>query len=186
MPFEFERSPLSGVIHIRPMRFADERGWFSESYKHSDFVDVGIPEYFVQDNQSVSARSTLRGLHYQLPPYGQGKLVQVVAGRAWDVAVDIRRSSPAFGTHFGVELSAEQGNMLWIPPGFAHGFLALDDDTRLMYKCTAEYSSASERAIRWDDPELGIPWPAVGPDGAYLLSGKDAAAPGLADAEVFS
>lgn len=185
MPFEFERTPLPGVIHIHPRRFADERGWFSESYKHSDFVSAGIPEYFVQDNQSVSARGTLRGLHYQLPPYAQGKLVQVVVGRAWDVAVDIRRTSPSFGTHFGVELTAEQGTMLWIPPGFAHGFLALDDGTRLMYKCTAEYSNASERAIRWDDRELGISWPAMGQDGAYLLSEKDTAAPGLADAEVF-
>jgi dTDP-4-dehydrorhamnose 3,5-epimerase len=173
------------VLHIRPRRFADDRGWFSESYKRSDFAGAGISEYFVQDNQSVTTRGTLRGLHYQLPPHGQGKLVQVVAGRAWDVAVDIRRASDSFGAWYGVELSAEQGNMLWIPAGFAHGFLALEDETRLVYKCTAEYNSASERSIRWDDPELGITWPAAGPQGEYLLSGKDAAAPGLAAAEVF-
>lgn len=185
MPFKFEQTDLPGVIHIHPRRFADDRGWFSESYKYSEFNAAGIPERFVQDNQSFSMHGTLRGLHYQLPPYDQGKLVQVVSGRAWDVAVDIRRGSPTFGSSFGVELSAEEGNMLWIPSGCAHGFLSLEDGTRLLYKCTAEYHTASERSIRWDDPDLHIKWPSMPIGDPFILSDKDAVAPFLAQAEVF-
>lgn len=196
MPFDF--IPADGmpeVIRVIPRRFVDDRGWFSETYKRSEFVAAGIDGVFVQDNHSVSAAGTVRGLHYQLPPHGQGKLVRVVRGRVWDVAVDIRRSSTGWGRWFGAELSAENGEMLWVPAGFAHGFVALEDDTHLTYKCTAEYHKASERAIRWDDPELAIAWPAPGEDGdeevgggsnsAYLLSDKDAAAASLADAEVY-
>ena len=186
VPFEFHNTDIPGVIRVVPRRFPDDRGWFSEVYKDSDFSAAGIAGPFLQDNHSVSAVGTVRGLHYQLPPHAQGKLVRVVRGRVWDVAVDIRRASSTCGTWVGAELSAENGEMLWVPPGFAHGFVALEDDTHLTYKCTAEYHKDSERAIRWDDPDLAIAWPAL-PDGAeYRLSEKDAAAPAFAEAEVFS
>lgn len=169
-----------------PRRFPDDRGWFAEVYKESEFATAEIAGPFLQDNHSVSARGTLRGLHYQLPPHAQGKLVRVVRGRVWDVVVDIRRGSVTWGKWVGVELSAENGEMLWVPPGFAHGFVALEDDTHLTYKCTAEYHRDSERAIRWDDPDLAIAWPTLSGGAEYRLSEKDAAAPPLADAEVFS
>ena len=186
MPFEFHNTDIPGVIRVVPRRFPDDRGWFSEVYKDSDFSAAGIAGPFLQDNHSVSAVGTVRGLHYQLPPHAQGKLVRVVRGRVWDVAVDIRRASSTCGTWVGAELSAENGEMLWVPPGFAHGFVALEDDTHLTYKCTAEYHKDSERAIRWDDPDLAIAWPALPGGAEYRLSEKDAAAPAFADAEVFS
>lgn len=185
MPFLFLATDLPEVVVITPRRFTDERGWFAETYKKSDFTSAGINESFVQDNHSMSALGTIRGLHYQLAPYGQGKLVSVAGGKAWDVAVDVRRSSPTFGNWVGVELSAENGRLLWIPPGFAHGFLALEEDTHLVYKCTAEYHSASERSVRWNDESLAIRWPESPAGGDYLLSDKDANAPLINEAEVY-
>lgn len=185
MPFTFLSTDLPGVVLVEPRRFDDDRGWFAETYKHSAFVEAGIELPFVQDNHSCSAAGTVRGLHYQLDPHAQGKLVRVVRGRVWDVAVDIRRSSPTYGRWLGYELDEESGRMLYVPPGFAHGFIALLDETHLVYKCTAEYHSASERSIRYDDPDLNIDWPRVA-GREHSLSGKDVDAPGLADAEVFS
>ena len=185
MPFTFDATGLDGVVKITPRRFDDDRGWFYESYRHSEFADAGIDVAFVQDNHSCSAAGTLRGLHYQVDPYAQGKLVRVVSGRVYDVVVDISPNSPTFGRWFGMDISAQGGEMLWIASGFAHGFLALEDNTQLVYKCTAEYHKNSERSIRWNDPVIGIDWPVL-PDAPYLLSPKDADAPFLQDAEVFA
>lgn len=185
MPFTFLSTDLPGVVLVESRRFDDDRGWFAETYKHSAFAEAGIELPFVQDNHSCSVAGTVRGLHYQLDPHAQGKLVRVVRGKAWDVAVDIRRSSPTYGQWLGYELDEESGRMLYVPPGFAHGFVALLDETHLVYKCTAEYHGASERSIRYDDPDIDIDWPRVA-GREYSLSGKDADAPRLADAEVFS
>ncbi len=180
---------LPGVLVVEPAVFADDRGWFTESWNAARF-DALLAEHgqpaavFVQDNESVSRRGVLRGLHYQLPPHAQGKLVRVVAGTAFDVAVDIRRASPTFGRWLGIELSAANRRQLWIPPGFAHGFIALDDDTRFVYKTTDYYARDCERAIRWDDPAIGIDWPLPAGVAARLLAAKDAAAPTLVDAEL--
>ncbi len=171
-------------MKVLPRRFDDDRGWFLESYRHSEFLASGIDVHFVQDNHSCSQVGTLRGLHYQLDPHAQGKLVRVISGCVFDVAVDIRRRSDTFGHWFGMNISAAGGEMLWIAPGFAHGFLALEENTQLVYKCTAEYNKAAERAIKWNDPALGIEWPAINGAG-YLLSAKDETAPLLRDAEVF-
>lgn len=178
---EFVPTALDGVIEVRPRRFGDQRGWFSETYKRDAFADAGITDDFVQDNESFSAPvGTLRGLHYQLPPHAQAKLVRVLRGSILDVAVDIRRSSPTFGRHVAVVLSADEGNQLYVPAGFAHGFCTLDDDVHVVYKVTARYAPETERAIRWDDPALGIDWPGL--DGREpVLSDKDAVAPLLAD-----
>jgi dTDP-4-dehydrorhamnose 3,5-epimerase len=181
---------LSGVVIVEPQLFADDRGWFMESFNAARFdaalQALGLPAApaFVQDNHSCSRAGVLRGLHYQLPPHAQGKLVRVVQGRVWDVAVDLRRSSPQFGRWAGIELSAANRRQLWIPPGFAHGFLALEDDTQFLYKTTDVYARECERAIRWDDPGLAIAWPLAG--GPPLrLAPKDAEAPPLAAADVF-
>jgi dTDP-4-dehydrorhamnose 3,5-epimerase len=181
---------LPGVVIVEPAVFGDDRGWFMESFNSARLdaalVALGLPATptFVQDNHSCSQSGVLRGLHYQLPPHAQGKLVRVVQGAAWDVAVDIRRGSPAFGRWVGVELTAQNHRQLWIPPGFAHGFVALTDDTHFLYKTTDVYAKDCERSIRWDDPALAIQWPL--PKGmAPRLAPKDAAAPLLADAEVF-
>jgi dTDP-4-dehydrorhamnose 3,5-epimerase len=151
-----------------------------ETYKRTDFVAAGIAETFIQDNLSVSQKNALRGLHYQLAPKAQGKLVGVSQGRVFDVAVDIRPGSESFAQWMGVELSAYGGEMLYIPPGFAHGFVAIEDDTTFFYKCTAEYSSELDRGIRWNDPDIAISWPIETP----LLSDKDAALPFLKDADI--
>ena len=185
MPFTFTPTELPDVVVVTPRRFHDDRGWFAETYKTSDFRQAGISAEFVQDNSSLSSAGTLRGLHYQLEPYGQGKLVTVIAGRVWDVAVDIRRSSPTLGRWVGVELSSETGELLWIPPGFAHGFLALEVGTLLTYKCTNEYNKESERSIRWNDPDLAIHWPQLTTIAEYRLSEKDALAPTFREAEVY-
>jgi len=174
---------LPGVLIIEPRVFGDARGFFIESWNRQSFADTGLDLDFVQDNHSRSARGVLRGLHYQLEN-PQGKLVRVTQGAVFDVAVDIRRSSPHFGQWVGVELSAENYRMLWIPPGFAHGFLVLSETADFLYKCTTLYHPPSDRGIRWDDPDIGIDWPDVG--AAPLLSGKDEAAPLLADAEIFA
>lgn len=182
MPFSFSPVPeIPDLVVIRPETFIDERGIFFESYKESAFRAAGIEWRFVQDNHSISGAGVLRGLHYQLPPYAQGKLVRVVRGRVWDVAVDIRRSSPSFGRWHGVELSAENRTILFVPPGFAHGFVALEDRTEFLYKCTAEYHKESDRGIRWSDPALNVRWPVQGP----VVSEKDAVLPLLGEAELF-
>lgn len=173
---------LPEVLILEPRVFGDERGFFMESYNRRAFNDaVGYEVDFVQDNHSRSSRGVLRGLHYQIPPHAQGKLVRVTFGRVFDVAVDIRRGSPRFGKWTGVELSAEVKRQLWIPPGFAHGFLVLSDLADFFYKTTTYYAPAAERAIHWNDPQLAIEWPiaAVTP----RLSAKDAAAPLLSDTE---
>lgn len=185
MPFTFQATALPDVIRVIPRRFSDERGWFAELHKVSDFAAAGIASAFVQDNESLSAQGTVRGLHYQLPPYSQGKLIRIVAGRVWDVAVDIRRSSPSFGCWVSIELSAENGEMVWIPPGFAHGFVALEDGTHMVYKCTAEYHAASERSILWNDPDIGIVWPVLAAGFEYRLSARDSAAIPFRTAELF-
>ena len=174
---------LPGVLLLKPERQADARGWFDETWSQPALdAAVGEPVRFVMEAHSHSRRGVLRGLHYQLPPHAQGKLVRVVQGAAFDVALDVRPGSASFGAHVGVELSAHNGHQLWIPPGFAHGFLALTDDTHFLYKTTDVYSRECERSIRWDDPGLAISWPSVA--GGPGLAPKDAAAPTLAAAEL--
>lgn len=174
---------LPDVLIIEPKVIGDARGFFLESWNQATFAQAGLTMNFVQDNHSRSARGVLRGLHYQLEN-PQGKLVRVTQGAVFDVAVDIRRSSPHFGQWVGAELSAENHRMLWIPPGFAHGFLVLSESADFLYKCTTLYHPPSDRGIRWDDPQIGIIWPDVGV--TPQLSGKDAAAPLLTDAEIFA
>ena len=181
MGFAFERLSIPDLILIHPRVLPDDRGFFLETYKKSEFVENGVEGDFVQDNHSSSSRAVLRGLHYQLPPHAQGKLVRVVYGKVWDVAVDLRRDSPTFGKWLGVELSSDDMSMFWIPPGFAHGFVSLVDSTQFLYKCTAEYDKSSERGIRWDDPDLGIAWPM----GDVLVSSKDAGLPLFREADIF-
>ncbi|QAU35567.1 dTDP-4-dehydrorhamnose 3,5-epimerase [Janthinobacterium sp. 17J80-10] len=177
---------LPNVLIFEPRVFADERGWFMESYNQAVFEKaVGHAAPFVQDNHSCSKRGVLRGLHYQLPPYAQGKLVRATQGRVWDVAVDIRKSSATFGKWVGVELSAENRRQLWIPPGFAHGFITLSETSEFMYKTTAPYNKESEGAIAWNDPQLAIQWPEIAAM-AVILAEKDAAAPRLTDARLFT
>jgi dTDP-4-dehydrorhamnose 3,5-epimerase len=181
---------LPGVMLIEPAVFRDDRGWFVESFNEQRFAaaleQAGQPPAprFVQDNHSCSKAGVLRGLHYQLPPHAQGKLVRVTQGAAFDVAVDIRRGSAHFGTWFGVELSADNQRQLWIPPGFAHGFLALTDETHFLYKTTDFYARDCERSIRWNDAAIGIEWGLPASMREPLVAPKDAAAPLLADAEV--
>lgn len=170
---------LPGVMVIEPRVFADDRGFFLETYQAERYAAYGVPTTFVQDNFSRSARGTLRGLHFQ-EPKAQGKLVQVTRGAVLDVVVDVRRGSPTFGKWVGVELSGDQPRQMWIPPGFAHGFCVTSESADFWYKCTTAYAPDAERSIRWDDPAIGIVWPVTQP----LLSKKDAAAPLLADAPV--
>ena len=171
---------IPDVLLIEPKVFGDERGFFFESFNRQAFAAAtGLDVDFVQDNHSRSARRVLRGLHYQLPPQAQGKLVRVVAGEVFDVAVDIRPDSPTFGRWVGEILSADNKRQMWIPPGLAHGFLVTSEYAEFLYKTTDYYAPALERAIAWNDPRIGIDWPL---DGAPLLSAKDATAPGLAAA----
>ena len=179
MPFIFKELDIPDVILIEPKVFGDSRGFFMETYKYSEFKKNGIEYNFVQDNHSRSQKGVLRGLHYQLKPMEQGKLVRCVRGRIWDVAVDIRKGSPWYGKWVAVELSEENKLMLWIPPGFAHGFVALTDYTEVIYKVTKEYSPELERGIIWNDPELAIDWPIENP----ILSEKDRNLPRFKDAE---
>jgi dTDP-4-dehydrorhamnose 3,5-epimerase len=185
---KFTATRLPEVVIIEPTVFGDDRGWFMESFSQKRFVDgltaLGLPapRPFVQDNESMSACGVLRGLHYQLPPHPQGKLVRVVQGAALDVAVDIRRGSPTFGQWAALELSAANRRQLWIPEGFAHGFVALEDNTQFSYKTTDFYAKDCERAIRWNDPAIGVAWPeGLNP----RLAVKDGEAPLLADADLF-
>lgn len=174
---------IPDIVLLEPKLYDDVRGAFFESYNARTFAEVtGREPHFVQDNQSVSRRGVLRGLHYQLAPAPQGKLVRVLVGAIFDVAVDLRRTSPSFGRSVAEILSAENRRQLWIPEGFAHGFMALRDGTEVLYKTTDFYHRAAERAIRWDDPDLAIAWPA---DVTPILSEKDAAAAAFAAAETF-
>lgn len=174
---------LEGVLEIVPRRFGDERGFFSETFNSRVFGDAGIGLTFCQDNQSYSREAgVLRGLHYQQPPHAQDKLVRVLRGAIFDVAVDIRRGSPTFGKWTGLEVSAEKWNQILVPKGFAHGFVTLVPDTEVFYKVTDFYSPDHDRAIRFDDPAIGIEWPVD--VRSVILSGKDAAAPLLADVDV--
>lgn len=175
MPFEFKETPIKGLLTIHPRVFCDERGFFMEIYKHSAFRERGISANFIQDNHSRSLKGTIRALHYQLHPYCQGKLVRVSRGSAWDVAVDLRKGSDTYGKWFGFELNDKDKTMLWIPEGFAHGFAALTEDVDFIYKTTKEYNAASERAIIWNDPDIGIKWPLKNP----VLSEKDLSNPRL-------
>jgi len=168
---------LPGVVVVEPKVWGDQRGFFLETFQAERYAEAGIRGPFVQDNWSRSVRGTLRGMHFQ-EPHAQGKLVQVVRGAVWDVAADVRRGSPTFGRWVGVELSEENKRQLWVPPGFAHGFVVLSEAADFFYKCTALYRPEAERAVVWNDPDLAIRWPIAEP----LLSPKDAAAPRLADA----
>ena len=175
---------LEGVIEARPKRLGDNRGFFSEIWRRDQWAQFGIEIDWVQDNHSMSREGgVLRGLHYQVPPAHQSKLVRVTAGRILDVVVDIRRSSPSFCQWIAVELSAELWNQLLVPAGFAHGFLTLEPDTQVQYKVSSYFSPDHDRAIRWNDPALGIDWAVNGM--SPTLSAKDAAAPLMADAELF-
>jgi len=178
MPFKFETLSIPDIVLVEARAFPDERGFFMETFKDSDFRQAGLGRQFVQDNFSCSRKGTVRGLHYQLNPAAQGKLVACLQGEIYDVAVDIRRGSPTYGKWVSVVLNAENRRMLWVPEGFAHGFQALSEGTMVWYKVTSEYSPADERGIRWDDPALGIDWPLRG---EALLSPKDRVLPTLAE-----
>ncbi|MBV5317452.1 MAG: dTDP-4-dehydrorhamnose 3,5-epimerase [Desulfobulbaceae bacterium] len=174
---------IPDVLIIEPKVFGDDRGFFFESFNERVFREAtGLDVQFVQDNHSRSAKGVLRGLHYQLPPVAQGKLVRCVLGEVFDVAVDIRSSSPTFGNWAGVNLSAENKKQFWIPPGFAHGFLVLSEMAEFLYKTTNYYAPDYDRGIIWNDPDIAIAWPSAG---APLLSGKDCSARRFVDAEIF-
>jgi dTDP-4-dehydrorhamnose 3,5-epimerase len=157
------------VFILEPDVFRDSRGYFFESYNKEKFTGIGIDFEFIQDNQSCSQKDVLRGLHFQFSPYAQGKLVRVISGAVFDVAVDIRKNSPTFGSWVGAELTAENNHMLWLPPGFAHGFLTLENNTVFSYKCTGAYNKAAEGIIMWNDPDIGIQWGITDP----ILSERD-------------
>jgi dTDP-4-dehydrorhamnose 3,5-epimerase len=177
---EVRELAIPGVFEIIPKKFGDDRGYFSETYSAEKLRPFGLPDNWVQDNQSYSApQNVLRGLHYQLAPAAQDKLVRVIRGAIIDVAVDIRRGSPSFGTWVALEVSAKAWNQILVPKGFAHGFMTLEPDTEVVYKVTAPYSPAHDRGIRWDDPEIGIAWPLGGKE--PVLSAKDKIAPFLRD-----
>ena len=182
MPFNFKKLEIPEVILIKPTVFTDERGFFEETYKKSDFLDFGIKEEFLQENHSLSrAKGVLRGLHFQTPPKAQGKLVRVISGSIFDVALDIRKKSPTFGSWVSVVLSDENKEMLYVPEGFAHGFCTLEENTEVIYKCSEIYSPGYDRGIIWNDPALGINWPVENP----VLSEKDKLWSCLKDADVF-
>ena len=178
MPFEFERQIIKDVILIKPKVFGDSRGFFMETYKKSDFVAAGINDDFNQDNHSKSTKGVLRGLHYQASPYGQAKIVRCARGRIYDVAVDIRPNSSTFGRYVKVELSEENKQMLYIPVGFAHGFVVLSDEAELLYKASGEYNPQADRGVLWSDPDINIDWNL---DVEPLLSEKDKVQPRLKD-----
>jgi dTDP-4-dehydrorhamnose 3,5-epimerase len=179
--FNFRRSKiLSDVLIIEPRVFRDERGWFAETYRKSEFEAFGITLPFLQDNHSRStSKGVLRGLHFQKEPTAQGKLVRCVVGEVFDVAVDIRKGSPTYGRWDSEILSAENQSMVWVPPGYAHGFLTTTDIAEVQYKVTSEYSKTHDRGVRWNDPAIGIKWPTTKP----IVSRKDAEAPLLKDAD---
>ncbi len=170
---EIITTPLEGLLIIKPDVFEDERGYFFESYSHEKFLKEGLDLKFLQDNESKSKKGVLRGLHFQAPPFAQGKLVRVMRGSVLDVAVDIRKQSPTYGKWESIVLSGHNKWMYWVPPGFAHGFVTLEDDTIFFYKCTNVYNKASEGSVVWNDPQLNIGWGITDP----LISGKDQVAP---------
>ena len=180
MPFEFIPAKIADVLLIKPKIYKDSRGFFMETFKSSEFVAAGISANFIQDNQSRSVKGVLRGLHYQLPPAAQAKLVRCLSGKIFDVAVDIRKNSATFGQWVGATLSSESGEMLYIPEGFAHGFLTLSDTADVLYKVSGKYAPELERGIIWNDADIGIDWP----EDDVLLSEKDEKNPGLMDADV--
>lgn len=176
---KFEESKLPGVVFVVPRRFGDHRGFFAETYSARAYQAAGAAPHFVQDNHSLSTEvGTVRGLHFQAPPHAQDKLVRCGRGAIFDVAVDIRKGSPSYGKWVGYELSAENGAQLYIPAGFAHGFVTLAPESEIVYKCSDYYAPESEGSLRWDDPAVGIDWPLARD---AILSGKDAEAPLLAD-----
>ena len=167
------KTNIEGLLIIKPQIFYDDRGYFFESHRLDQLQESGVNVNFIQENESKSLKGVLRGLHFQNPPFEQGKLVRVVSGSAIDVAVDIRKGSPTYGNHFSLELSEENKTIFWIPPGFAHGFIALEDDTIFQYKCTNYYDKASEGSLQWNDPDLNIDWGTLNP----AVSDKDIQAP---------
>ena len=166
---EIIKTPIEGLLVINPKIFGDDRGYFFESWSEESFAKNGLDLDFVQDNQSLSSKGVLRGLHFQNPPFAQGKLVRVIKCAVLDIVVDIRKESATYGQHFSIELNEENKTIFWIPPGFAHGFITLEDDTIFTYKCTGVYNSASEEALLWSDKDLNIDWGAIKP----LVSDKD-------------
>lgn len=163
------KTPIENLLVLEPKVFEDERGYFFESFNKKKFEDIGIKESFVQDNQSLSNKNVLRGLHFQAPPFAQGKLVRVITGSVLDIAVDIRKESATYGKYFSVILSEQNKKMFWIPPGFAHGFLTLEDQTIFSYKCSGDYNPSSEGSLLWNDPQLNIEWNIDEP----IVSAKD-------------
>lgn len=182
MAFKFNPTGIEGLTIIDSDKFGDKRGFFMETFRESLFFEGGIKAHFKQDNCSFSTKGVLRGLHYQLAPHTQGKLVRVVEGSIWDVALDIRKNSPTFGKWHGVELNEDNNLAFYIPPGFAHGFVVLSDVALVIYKSTEEYKPESERGIRWNDPAVGIKWPTENPK----IAERDANFPLLKDAEILS
>ena len=174
---EISKTHLEGLLLIKPRVFGDNRGYFFESWSKQSFTEVGLDLDFVQDNQSLSCKGVLRGLHFQNPPYAQGKLVRVIKGSVLDIAVDIRKDSPTYGQHFSIELTEKNKTIVWIPPGFAHGFLTLKDNTIFTYKCTGVYNKESEGALLWNDKDLNINWKVNDP----LVSEKDLVAGNFKD-----
>ena len=166
---EVIKPQIDGLLVISPKIFSDERGYLFESWSEESFAKIGLDLNFVQDNQSFSNKGVLRGLHFQNPPFAQGKLVRVIKGSVLDVVVDLRKDSDTYGNHFSIELNEENKTFFWIPPGFAHGFIALEDNTIFAYKCTAVYNSASEEGLLWGDKDLDIDWGDINP----LVSDKD-------------
>jgi len=179
-----ERLTIPDVILLTPRRFHDPRGFFSETWQHTRFADAGVPGPFVQDNHAVSTgRGVLRGLHCQIGQNAQGKLIRVVRGAIWDVAVDIRHGSATYGQCVGAELSAENWSQLWVPTGFLHGYCTLTDETEVIYKVTAPWDPAAERGVIWNDPDLKVPWPIA--DREAILSDKDRILPRLKDCDAW-
>lgn len=178
MPFDFEKLRIQDIILVKPRVFGDNRGFFMESYKQSEFLEAGINEVFIQDNHSKSTKGVLRGLHYQLKPFCQAKLVRCTKGKIFDVAVDIRKGSNTFGEWIGVELSEENKQILYIPEGFAHGFVVLSDEAELIYKTNNEYSFEHDRGLMWNDKDININW---GLDIDPIISDKDKIQPNLKD-----
>ena len=180
--FKFTPTPLSGLMVIEPKVFSDNRGFFMEYYNKEGYAENGFNETFIQDNHSRSKKGVVRGMHYQIHPHPMGKLVKVVRGKIFDAGIDIRKGSPTFGKWYGEILSGENHKMLYFPPGFAHGFLCLEDNTEVVYKSTGMFDAASERAIIWNDPEVGIKWP-LNEVKEVIVSEKDQKHPSLKDAE---
>lgn len=179
MPFTFERCSIPDILIITPKIYPDSRGWFMETYKESEWITFGIKETFVQDNHSKSPYGALRGLHFQKPPVAQAKLVRVIQGEIFDVAIDIRKGSPSYGQWVSATLSSENKQMLYVPVGFAHGFCVTSETAEVLYKVTEEYSHQHEEGIIWNDPEIAVPWPIRAP----ILSEKDGDYPHLKDIE---